>query len=192
MKILSVTSTILAACVMLLTGAASASTLSARPSTLIFEGPITQYGLEQGLGIGFAFGSTTDALYLFDLSFVFDMGTPGENPRDVNLVLTDADTSDTALSAVDLEEVEIGAGFAAALLGDLQGPRASDFNGGKLLVILREPDFPAQAGNATLELRSLDPTTVIPLPAAAPLMLAGMSALVLVARRRTPAAADAI
>lgn len=181
-----------AALAFLIAGAASAASLSlgARASTTLFEG-VAGYAIDVPGGVGLAIGGTSDDAFLFEISGTFDPGTPGDNPFGVNLLLTDANSFETAISAIRLEDIEVGAGFVALLFGDLIGTAAGGFTGGKLLAILRDPAFPAfpaLTGDAGFELRRLDDLTPIPLPAALPLALAGLGALALAGRQRNKGA----
>jgi hypothetical protein len=159
---------------------AAAAALSERPSTLVFSGT-ADYSVLPDIGLALALGDLDGGL-LFEASGLFDPDTMGENPSDVSLFVTDADFN-VVLDAIDLAEFEIGAGFLALLLTDVLGAAADQFPGG-VLAILRDPAFPALEGRATVELRSLDDLGVIPLPATAPLLFAGVLALALARRRR--------
>lgn len=179
----------LMALVFMMASAASATTLTSRPSTVLFSGEAS-YAIDLSIGSGEAFGLTTDGAYDLFLSGFFDANTQGDNPVDVDLTLTDLSTFDVAVNARELEEVEIGAGLVALLFGDLTGGSAGGFTGGKLLAILIDPAFPALAGDAAkFELRRLDDLGVIPLPATAPLLIGGLAALGLMRRRSRAARA---
>lgn len=173
----------LMALVVLLTGAASAATLTARPSTVVFEGS-AEYAIDVAGGAGAAVGLTSDDAFDLFVSGFFDPGAPDANPVDVDLTLTDVLSFDVAVNARAVEEVEIGAGFVALLFGDIVGSSASSFIGGKLLAIFTASAFPALSGDTAFELRRLDDVGVIPLPATALLLLGGLSVLGLVRRRR--------
>ncbi|SEB03811.1 hypothetical protein [Rubrimonas cliftonensis] len=172
-----------AALVFLIAGMAAAASLSARPSTTLFEGSVG-YSIDLADGLGLAIAATTDGAFLMELSGAFDPDTSGDNPFGVNLLLSDATTLETAISAIWLEDIEVGTGFVALLPGDLTGSAAGDFTNGKLLAILRDAAFPALLGDAEFELRRLDDLTPIPLPPALLLALAGLGALVITGRRR--------
>ena len=169
---------------LLLGSMASAAPLSSLSSSLVFRGDITDYFIDILGGTGYAFGLTDDGNQDLFLSGAFDAGTPGQNPTNVVLSLTDLTAIDTTLDARSLEDIEVGSGYLALLFGDLIGTAAPQFTGGKLLAILGDPAFPAISGTGTFELRSLDDLGVIPLPAAAPLLLSGLGALAVAARRR--------
>lgn len=163
-------------------GAVEAASLADRPSTLVFSGT-TGYEVSIANGDVFTVGGVIDGGLDFFASAFFDPGTQGANPVNEDLSVLDP-LGAAVLNARGVAGLEIGAGFLAVLFDDLLGDAADQFAGGLLLAIFRDGDFPALAGEATVELRSLNDLTAIPLPAAAPLLLAAFAALGFSRRRR--------
>ena len=158
--------------------AASAASLIDRTAALIYSGDMS-YAIDIAGGQGSANNFATATTYEFVLDGFFDPGTQGANPTDVVLTLTDLSRIETVLDARGLREVEIGDGFLALLFDDLVGAGTGAFAGGQMIAILRDTAFPAETGVGTFELHR-----VIPLPATAPLLLAGFGALGLALRKR--------
>lgn len=166
-----------------LAGGAAGATLVDRPSTLMFSGT-AGYEISLADGSIFTVDGVIDGGLDFFASGFFSAGTEGEDPFGEDLSVLDP-AGATVLNARGLAEIEIGAGFLAILFEDLDGDAASEFSGGLLLAIFRDDAFPALSGTATVELRRLNDLAVIPLPAAFPLLFAGLAALALAGVRRS-------
>ncbi|WP_333834885.1 hypothetical protein [Rubrimonas sp.] len=164
---------------------AVAATLLERPSTVIYSG-VVDYEIDREVGVAFAIGALDGGLDLF-VSGVFDPGTDGANPRDVAILVADADGTQI-VDAMGLDMVEFGPGSLALLLADVRGAAAAEFAGEGLLALFQDPAFPAATGVGTVELRRFDDLAVIPLPPAAPLLLGGLLSIAIMRRKGSPSA----
>jgi hypothetical protein len=166
----------------------SAATLSALPSTVLYEGSV-DYTLDIDLGDAFALGFTSDGLFDLSVSGFFDPGTTLANLRGEDLTLVDIGSPMLdVMNARGIEEVELGDDFVWLLFGDLDGALAGPFTGGRLLAFFSDPEGD---GVATFELRRVDNVEVIPLPATGLLLIGGMAVLGLVRQRSTGSRASA-